>query len=105
LSFPDVATSSTVANSAIQDSGIKGLTSQQLLTNTSITTTRSNIYKVTVGYATAAGPTKLSNALAADAAKLYENLAAAQPAPSLIAALDNLRIEYHNQYVAATQAL
>src|SRR5438105_11834842 len=52
LSFPDVATSNTVASRAIQDSGVKALTPQQLLANTSITTTRSNVYKVTVGYAT-----------------------------------------------------
>ena len=104
LNFPDVATSNTVAAMAIHDSKVTGLTPEQLVSRTSVTSTRSNIYRITVGFATAVGATRLANAVAVDAARMYEKLAAAEPAP-IIGDLSQRLTDFRNQYLAATQAL
>jgi uncharacterized protein involved in exopolysaccharide biosynthesis len=102
LSFTDVATSNSVAVSALHDTKINE-TTDQLRTELSVVASRSTLYRVTVGYATPQGAVALANAVASDAANLYQQLAAGNS--SVLAGLEQDRAKYRDQYLAAAQAL
>ena len=103
LDFTDIATSNIVAIRALHDAGANESV-QELQNQLSVVASRSDLYRVSVGDATADRAVALANAVASEAAVLFEALGGGA-ATSVVTDLERDRIQYRDQYLAAAQSL
>jgi hypothetical protein len=103
LDFSDIATSNTVLTRALHDVAANE-SADQLQSRLSVVVSRSSMYRITVADANAQHATSLANAVAAEAARLYEDLGTGN-ANSVVDELDRDRTHYRDLYLAASQAL
>jgi capsular polysaccharide biosynthesis protein len=103
LSFPEVATSNTVALRAIKAAHVDE-TVDELETSLSVVSGKSDIYQVGIRDFDPARATALANAVASESSAYYQELAAGDTA-SIQAKIDKDRSELGQRYLAASQAL
>jgi hypothetical protein len=103
LSFTDVATSSTVATRALNDTHT-GESLTQLTGDLAVIATRSTLYLVTVSDASPEDAVALADAVASEGAAYYQVLAGGA-ANSVVTNLEADEQQYRARYLAATQAL
>jgi len=103
LSFTDVATSSTVATRALNDTHT-GESLTQLTGDLAVVATRSTLYLVTVSDASPENAVALADAVAAEAAAYYHVLAGGA-ANSVVTNLEADEQQYRARYLDATKTL
>jgi capsular polysaccharide biosynthesis protein len=103
LDFSDIATSNIVLTRALHDVAATDSV-EQLQSRLSVVVSRSSVYRVTVADANAQHAASLANAVAAESARLYEDLGAGN-ANSVVDQINTDRTHYRDLYLAASQAL
>jgi capsular polysaccharide biosynthesis protein len=103
LSFPEVATSNTVALRVMQQVPT-GESVDRLLAKITVSPGRSNLYRVSVTDPSPSRAVAIANAVGTEAAALYQKLAGTAQSPAA-ADLEKERTNFRNQYVAAATAV
>jgi len=103
LSFPEVATSNTVATRAIKTAHVEESV-DTLEASLSVVSGKSDIYQVAIRDLDAARATALANAVATEATAYYQELAGGDTV-SIQTTIDQDRADLNKRYLDASQAL
>lgn len=103
LNFADIATSNSVALRVKRQLGLRDSV-EQLVGRIQVTSTRSNLYAITVSDSDAARAANIANAVAREAGILYTQLGSGAGSP-VLADLDRQRTVYQQQHLDAARAL